>query len=502
MKARPYQTRAIDHVRGRRGKYRLCYESPTGSGKTFIMAELLRDPCRQVVQSPSRVLLDQISKVLTAHGVGHGFRAANRPANPRAAIQLCMAQTEIKRLQREGIAKNIDRVHIDELHRQRGPAFRNVLKRYTDAGASLIGYSATPCDLTGLVDEVFRVATVPELIQGGYLCPPRVFSCGQPDLKALDKLRRDSNGEYLAGDVNKLVQPQVIFGRVLENYRKLSPDGRPFILYAHSVKASLWWAQMLTAKGIPMAHIDGEDVWVDGKIYKSDTAKRDECFERITAGDLQGLSNRFVLREGVDLPAIGHVINTCPVGARKTWVQMCGRALRPYPNREYSIIQDHSGSADDHPPLDSAYPWDWRLAPGLAEKIYQSKMRNNTEPEPITCPKCCGLRNAGDTCPYCGFQYKTHSRYVIQSDGTLRLVEGRKFIARETTARPGDDAIWKRMYWRTVKNGNRTAEQAYAYFAYSNNWRWLPRTLPLMPANEGDWFIPLKDVPKANLIGA
>jgi superfamily II DNA or RNA helicase len=390
-------------------------------------------------------------------------------------------------------------VLVDELHCQRGEKYREILDAYHKAGAHIVGFTATPSNLFGVVDDVYRVGSVPELIKQGFLCQPRVFSCGAFTARQLDQLRRDGNGEYLPADIEKLVKPKIIFGKVIQNLRRLNPDGRPFVLFAHSVKSSIGWAQSMTHTGIATAHIDGDVVWVDGKFYKSDSAKRNEVFDRVKSGDLRGLSNRFVLREGVDLPCIGHAILTCPVGSRTSFVQMCGRVLRPFENREYAIIQDHAGSVIEHPALDSGEDWDWQADPGLLARIRRGELKEDRIPEPIVCPECMGVRQIGDTCPYCGFRYPKRARYVIQLTGDLQLMEGKTFRAPRVTPRPDDATVWENLYFGAVKNGARTAEQVRAYFAYTNNWRWLPRNLPLMPRNQSDWFRPLKDVPRKAL---
>lgn len=206
--------------------------------------------------------------------------------------------------------------------------------------------------------------------------------------------------------------------------------------------------------------------------------------------------------------ANGRLVANCPFGLRKTWVQACGRIMRPHPNREFCIVQDHCGSWLNHPPLDSGEPWDWRAASGVPEKAFISAMRNDKIPEPLVCPQCKGTRNFGDTCPFCGFRYAKTARFVQEADGTLRLIEGKTYQPRRTTRKPGDERIAERLYWSCVKHPRRTStgaetwrtcEQAIAYYAYQHNWRWLPRDLPYMPINDGDFFLPWKEIPRDQL---
>jgi hypothetical protein len=100
----------------------------------------------------------------------------------------------------------------------------------------------------------------------------------------------------------------------------------------------------------------------------------------------------------------------------------------------------------------------------------------------------------------CGFRYDKHSHYVIQANGTLRFITGKLYKPRKVTRRDGDDKRWERAFWGARKNGSRTFEQIYAWFAHQNNWRWLPRDLPLMPKHDYQWYLPCRDVPIKDLI--
>lgn len=543
-----YQQTAYDEVRRRERSprpIRLGLQSPTNSGKTVLMSKFCRDPMRQLIITHRKILRDQASKVLRAAGVKVGIIASGHKPDPAAPIQIGMAQTITRRIEAaisykigeleggqwavqfkdtehtfdteagaetfaERQAKvrlsrwldsfpEFERVHVDEVHGLTGPTFRALFDMLHARGAHIYGYSATMSDVADVIDDLYVVTTKKHLINLGIVKPQITFGCGQPDIRLLEKLRRDDKGEYLASDLDKVVKPEVIFGRVISEYRRLT-NGSAFFLNAHSVKASIWWAQMLSAKNIPTAHIDGDDVWVDGKFFKSDSAARDAVFARCdpNGGDLKGISNRFVLREGVDCPHIGHIILTAPIGTWKTLEQVRGRArAKEFP---YSICQDHSGSTLEHPAFDSDEAWDWDQPGGLREKIRRKGLTDDTIPEPIVCPKCMCERQIGDTCPFCGFRYAKLCRYVIQTNGSLQLIDGKTFRPRKIVRKPNQDKAWERAYWSTVKNGSRTAEQAYAYYAYNNNWNWLPRDLPLMPVRDADWFVPLHTVPMNRLV--
>lgn len=505
MGLRYYQAGTVHYIHDYESEIpdgRLCVYGPTGSGKTHIFTELLHDPIPQILFTHRRLLLDQIANVLDRHGIRYGIRAAG--FEPRVApIQLAMVQSEFRRViaDKRLDLHSVRRVHIDEPHAMRGPVAARVVGEYHRQGASVIGYTASPVDLGGLFDELYISVTIPQLIAEKYLVPSVAYAIEQPDPKAIDRLKTNQSGEYSATAIGRLMKVDRIKGRVLEAYHRLKSDRGSFILYAHSVKTSIWWAQYLTAHGVPTAHVDGDNIWVDGEFYKSDTAKRNEVFERVESGSIKGLSNRFVLREGIDLPCVDHIILTCPVGSRVSIVQMCGRALRPYPGKDHAVLQDHSGSLTRHPPINQHVTWHWNDPTGTAERIYLADLREGREPEPIICPECCFMRYVGDTCPNCGFMYKKHCRYVQQSDGSIRLITGKAYRPRRIVRRSGDEVAWERAYWAACKNRpKRTFEQVYTFYAVSHHWQWLPRNLPLMPAQSYDWYQSVGDVPKSRLI--
>ncbi len=513
MEKRAYQDSLVNTVREKLiyTPHNLCVQSPTGSGKSKMMSDLLLDPEPQIVLTHRRVLLDQLSRVLTRAGIPHGMRASGHGTNFDAPVQLAMLQTEFNRAHKtdKWPLHKCTRVHADELHAMKAMQAQAVLGKYNELGAATIGWSATPNTIDHLVDEVVIAATVRELINDGYLVQPIVYGPDMPDAELLEKVSRQKNGEFSPSGLAKIWPLKVVFGQIIEHFNILNPPGVPAVLFAPGVKQSLWFAKQFAQIGIPAAHIDGDNCWVDGKQYESDSKARQSIFERVAANDIRVVCNRFVLREGWDCPAVGHAILACPYGSRSAFAQSVGRVLRPFPGRSHAIIQDHAGNWLRHPAIDSSEPWDISTPERILAMERIAKMRDGTaddpadpsDPEPIRCPKCTAIRAVGAECPVCGFAYEKRIRLVLQLNGQLKQVSGPAYKQRIVKPKPDDHKEWERVYFGAKKHKpHRTFEQLYAYYAVNNNWRWLPRDLPLMPRKHRDWFYPVGDIEISDLI--
>ena len=70
----------------------------------------------------------------------------------------------------------------------------------------------------------------------------------------------------------------------------------------------------------------------------------------------------------------------------------------------------------------------------------------------------------------------------MQLSGTLRRIEGRLYRPRRIKEETGDAEVWKRAFWAARKHRpTASLRQVYANAARLRNWKWLPKTLPLMP---------------------
>ncbi len=483
------------------GETRICLTSPTGGGKSRIMlTHILDNPdLKFQLYTDRRMLLAQLAENLEAAGIHAGIVAAGHEWT-NSKVYLCMLQTVVSQYVK-GLRNlpRADHVLIDEAHKMAGGSMEAIRDQLGDHVS--IGVTATPLGIGHFFDRLIVAGTNSELRKCGALVPAYTFGPDEPDTKWIGKVKID-DGECGIPNAKRMQFATRVFGRVVDNYHQLNPQGVPAILFAPGVRESIWFAERLTETGIPSAHIDGENVWLDGEHQSVTQELRDEIRDRLESGSIKVVCNRFVLREGIDWPFVQHGILATVFGSLTSYIQAGGRLLRASAEtgKERAIIQDHGGNWWRHGSLNSDREWDLAHDDRIVSQLRAERIRTKKEREPVVCPKCNGCRLGGPDCPHCGHRHTTRSRPVLQADGTLREMRGDIFKARrvaEKTERLEKDWCARiRAIKRSKKPSvqNMTFAQVEANFARENDWRYPPRTLPMMPVNDIDWFRPVREV--------
>ena len=500
----PHQQRALDDLAPRVLSYpddsppRIVVCSPTGGGKTRIMAELAKLALERgrwtVIYTNRRWLVEQTIKKVVQAGLDVGVRAAGHQANLMRPLQISSVQTEVSRVykQQRWYLHPAKLVLVDEAHIQKGDYICDIMREHHSKGAAIVGFTATPAGLGGLYDEIYYAGTPEELRECGALVPAIIYAPDEPVRKTLQKLVSGEFKHAWGAPVRA-----AIWGRVWDWFCKLN-DGRPAILFAPGVPESLWFARQFEAKGVTAAHVDAKTIYVDGKEYDSTPELRDELAERSRDGDVKLVCNRFVMREGVDWPWLSHGILACVFGTPVSYIQAVGRLLRSSPGKDKAIISDHGGNWWRHGSPNVAREWHLDISASSHRDMRIDRLREGKERQPIRCPQCGLVRAAGRICPKCGF-YSLHSvRPVVQVNGTIRMVKGDPVWPVKRRKRPNVEEVWKRYYWRAYNSQKMTFRQAEGLFVVEQGY-WPPRDLPLMPKETLDWYRLVCEVPKSRL---
>jgi len=474
---------------------RICVVSPTGGGKTRIMTELLELGHRAVIYTHRRMLLEQTAKVLTDDGFEFGMRAAGHEEDLHAPIQLASIQTEDSRVLKRHLRSvhNADIVLVDEIHLSKAEVMQNLLERHENA--CMVGFTATPVSLGHIVDHLIIAGTKAELRKTGALLPAHTYAPDEPDMS---RIKREATGEYKLGDIRKVIMTQTIFGRVFDHWRRLNPDERPTLLFACGKPESLWFAKQFEQNGVRAAHIDGNEVYLDGVHYPSDPEKREEVRILSEKGVLPVVCNRFVMREGIDWPWLKHGILATVFGSLSSYLQSTGRLLRAHPSMESVIIQDHGGAWHRLGSCNTDHAWDLEDTDYRLAKTRERALKTKKEPEPIICPVCFAPRMGGPECPECGYKSTGKVRKVVEYNGMLKERHGDIYKAPRYYRRPDAEKKWLACVHR-CKRTNRTFNQARGLFQYENYYCEPPEGLPMMPRYEETWFRKVSEVPVSDL---
>lgn len=362
---RAYQIDAIERVRALMwaGMRRVVLVMPTGAGKTLTCGEL----ARRVVVDRRRVLwlahrselVDQACDALTRLGlqVGAQCSTATAPPNPFARVQVASVQTLLAR----GERPPADLIVADEAHHFAAAAeqWAALLSAYPNA--LIVGPTATPergdgCGMSGCFDGLVVGATVGDLTRDGYLVPCELLRPDKP--LAPGQLARDPVDAYLEHG-----------------------SARPAVVFARSVPLAEQYAAGFQAAGISARALSNETPW----------GERRDAIAAFRRGELQVLTNCYVLTEGFDAPELSCVVVARGCGSAGMYLQMVGRALRPAAGKSDALVLDLRGVSHEH-----GLPSD--------ERTYDLDGRGIRLKDPNSyCPVCGAAKEPGEACASCGY---------------------------------------------------------------------------------------------------
>jgi len=331
-----------------------CLVSPTGSGKTVMLAEitrLYRQWGYQVVLAAHRnEIIKQLAASCSKHcGEAVGFYTANRVTEDRG-ITVTMMPTLARR--REAISTFAGRVLLlDEAHHIQAKTYQEIIKEMQPA--FFAGASATPVTPTGAglgkygITKLVLGPQPKQLMDDGSLCKYKMFGGDEAvvDTKGVPTVGGDYKKDVIE---ERIVEVQ---GDFLRDLLHFNPDLHPTITVTISIDHAHMIAAEYRAKGISAEVVIGATSQRD----------RDYAFERFTAGDLKVIVSVALIDEGLDLPAATCLQLIRPTRSLRLWKQLIGRVLRMDPSNpsKMALIIDH-GNCWQQLPLPHE-PIDWTL---------------------------------------------------------------------------------------------------------------------------------------------
>ena len=305
-------------------------------------------------------------------------------------------------------------VIIDEAHHIVSQVWRTLADHYR--ASLIVGLTATPersdgTPLGDIFDHMVVAAKYSELIAGGWLVPAELFA---PDKK--QKTLAMSPLEAVAQ-------------------------------YADSRQSLIFSATVGEARSLG-ACVDGE----------TPTEQRKEIISRFRRGDLPTLASVYVLGEGFDVPDAGVAVLARGFGHTSTYLQACGRVLRPSPGKTVGTVVDLVGSSLIHgtPDEDREY------------SLTGKAIRRSAKTAPLwqckACGRCYPSSPPNRICPGCGHKIPEPQALVV-ARRQLRRKE------RDSMARPEEKAAtYRALVARAQNMGYKPAWAAQCFRGKYGHW--------------------------------
>lgn len=358
---RPLQSAAIDALRKlvAAGKRRLLLVAPTGFGKTIVIVAITRghldaSPTNRVmVVVHRRELMKQTVARLRASGLDDV--GINTPGTT-ARVVVASLQTLASR----GTRPDATLVLWDEAHHCPASSFRTVHAAYPDA--IHIGATATPIradmkPLGDMFEDMVVGATVQQLTRDGLLVPSEVLAYASEPTDALS------------------MHP-------VAAYQAHTP-GRAAVAFCVSVAHAQLLATEFNAAGIRAACIDG----------KTSARTRDASLAAFEAGEIDVITNVFVLTEGWSCDRADVCILARSPEHDGTLLQMVGRVLRTMTGKTKATVLDLRGSTLMLGLPDEDRTWSLTGAACVRTETITALRR---------CRACLAIFRAARRCPRCG----------------------------------------------------------------------------------------------------
>ena len=323
-------------------------------------------------------LVEQAVERLAMFGIHAGVIKAGYKPDLSHPVQVACIPSLVRRKQ----WPDAELVIFDESHHIASASWSKVAAHYRDAGAWIVGITATPQRLDGkglgdIFEQIIEPVTTRELIDGGFLIEPQVYAPPSISLQGIGKIGGDYSLPELAERMEGLTAP-------ITEYWERFARGHRTLVFAVNIEHSQQICAALSAKGARAVHVDGT----------SSPHARMAANHGLGDGSLEVVTQCALWSEGWDRPELDRLIIARPTMSMGLHRQMIGRVMRPAPGKAEAIILDHAGNTHRHGLITDEVEW------SLDDAVRSD--RDTVEPV-RTCSACYAIvPPAADICPACG----------------------------------------------------------------------------------------------------
>ena len=355
---RDYQVEMVTRLERAWKRHRsVMVQMPTGTGKTVLLAEVIRSLAPMgvgsghqdggvLVVAHRRELIKQISETLDGFGIAHGLIISGKEMDGSQRVQVASIQTLTRRIdpdpQKDGALGWVPSlVIVDEAHHALAETYRMLWERWPKA--KFLGLTATPCRLnnapfTDLFQTLLQSWSIQEFIDKGWLSDFEYVSA-RPDSEAMRQVRsltkRGVDGDYQQKELATVMDVPESIAHLYRTYRQFA-NGKKGIVYAIDRQHAAHIAEYYSVQGVRCAVIDS----------KTPAEERKRIIEEYTAGARSSgpvLINVDIFSEGFDCPEVEFIQLARPTLSLAKYLQQVGRGMRVSAGKPHVLILDNVG---------------------------------------------------------------------------------------------------------------------------------------------------------------
>ena len=317
-------------------------QMPTGTGKTVLMAEIIKSlECKVYsleIQSTRQPVL------IVAHRI-ELIEQIKDTLDRRTEGQNVVTVTSIQKLSRAKendplFNRQYSLIIVDEAHHALAKTYRQLWERWPEA--KFLGLTATPCRLSGegfedLFDVLLQGEDIQWFIDQKWLSDFEYVSA-RPDSLVMHQIgglrKRGADGDYQTKEMVTVMDVPESIAHLYDSYEAFA-WGKKGIVYAIDRAHASHIAEYYQSKGVRCAVIDSQTPAVE----------RAQIVERYKASpcSVDVIVNVDIFSEGFDCPEVEFIQLARPTLSLSKYLQQVGRGMRVSEGKDCVLILDNVG---------------------------------------------------------------------------------------------------------------------------------------------------------------
>ena len=317
-------------------------QMPTGTGKTVVLASLVKQFLNSNVDSPVLIvahrieLIEQTGAFLSHFGIDYGVIAGGKRPAMLKRVMVASVQTLSKNLD---IDLSPSLVVIDEAHHALAKTYRMLWEAWQEA--KFLGLTATPYRMSGegftdLVEVLADSWSVKRFIAEGWLSSYDYYSiCPDSEAqKEIDSLKkRGADGDFQMKELREKLDVRPSIERLFDSFERFAFDKKG-IIYAIDIAHAEHIAEFYRLQGVNAIAISSKTPAKE-RTEVICTFKEENSIQILVSVDL--------FSEGFDCPDVEFIQLARPTLSLTKYLQMVGRGLRPCKGKQCCTIIDNVG---------------------------------------------------------------------------------------------------------------------------------------------------------------